>query len=777
MKKIIAFFYSKSMFVQLMSSFLLVILVVSSFQLITNSIYRYQFEQELINNTYKRFDYITSKTNQEFESIILGVLVNLNQEFGNSLRSGNISTIEVDKIKKKMLDYVAQNNLIENIIIINSKDNTVLDYNGKYNKDIYFNKNMSNENYGWKYWLNQLGEDYMFKILPVDNFTEFSNFGWVDDKTKALIPIIYKEKKGSNFCIIAFIDAVKFERKIEPDFLNGFSIYSLSDGKTIYPATDKNNINIEVIKKDLKSPDGILNKKEGLSFVKKVNFTSLAFYKYSPNEMLREYMNKTNTLFNIIIIISIALGIILSVLIIKSFNNPVKQIMELIKQSNNMSAIPNITNMSVRSGENMDIINLRNITNTVKNLVEKNKHYENDINKKDSILKSFYYREKLLNMFSGTKEVQNEFDSKHNSFSRYIVVAFKVHCREEFQNLVPAEYRNSIFVLNELIDRYINSYFTEAVTFQVENNTIISIINVEDNMVAVMNKIRLIADKLGTEKDYVYFTVIVSQIYNEISRLNQAYKKVGELEKYRTLSEKTQIIVEGDTKVNDTLYFTKMQKEQIENLFLKNKYEECIEHIISILMYNAEQGVSSFSMFLLSTEIFNSCNDVLIKLFNKIPSDFNIKKMYSMLKEYETIEEYKKIWKNFIKEYSGYIYANKGEDDEIIYSVKQYIKENYTSDISVDIIAEKLKMSRSYLSRYFKEKTNECLSDYINRYRIQIASELLKTSSLPINDVYLSVGINNNVTFNRLFKKYTGMTPNTYRRINNFKEEQGLNSL
>ncbi|HOJ11121.1 MAG TPA: AraC family transcriptional regulator, partial [Clostridiales bacterium] len=326
-------------------------------------------------------------------------------------------------------------------------------------------------------------------------------------------------------------------------------------------------------------------------------------------------------------------------------------------------------------------------------------------------------------------------------------------------------------------DRYINSYFTEAVTFQVENNTIISIINVEDNMVAVMNKIRLIADKLGTEKDYVYFTVIVSQIYNEISRLNQAYKKVGELEKYRTLSEKTQIIVEGDTKVNDTLYFTKMQKEQIENLFLKNKYEECIEHIISILMYNAEQGVSSFSMFLLSTEIFNSCNDVLIKLFNKIPSDFNIKKMYSMLKEYETIEEYKKIWKNFIKEYSGYIYANKGEDDEIIYSVKQYIKENYTSDISVDIIAEKLKMSRSYLSRYFKEKTNECLSDYINRYRIQIASELLKTSSLPINDVYLSVGINNNVTFNRLFKKYTGMTPNTYRRINNFKEEQGLNSL
>ena len=775
MKKIIGFFYSRSMFVQLMASFLLVILVVSSFQVITNRIYKYEFERELINNTYKRFDYITSKTNQEFEGVILGVLVNLNQEYGEKLRTGEISTIEVEKINKKIREYRAQNNLIENIIVISNKDNTVLDYDGKYNKDIYFNKNMSSSTYTWKYWMNQLEEDGMFKILPVDNFTEYSNFGWVDDRTKALIPIIYKEKKGSHFAIIAFIDAVNLERKIEPDFLNGFCIYNLNDGKIIFPVPDKNSINIEVIEEDLKNQDGFLNKKEGFSFVKKVNFTSLAFYKYSPNEILREYMNKTNTLFDIIIIISIALGILLSALIIKSFNNPVKQIMELIKQSNNMSTMTNIKNMSSMSsmsGENMDIINLRNITSTVKSIVEKNKHYENDINKKDSILKSFYYREKLLNMFSETKEMQNEFDSKHNSFSRYIIIAFKVHYKEELQNLLSSEYRNSIFILNELIDRYINDYFKETVTFQAENCTIVSIINVEDNMAAVMNKIRMVADRLGTEKDYVYFTVVVSQIYNEISRLNQAYKKVRELEKYRTLSEETQILVEGECKVNDTLYFTSMQKEQIENLLFKNKCEECIEHINSILMYNMEQGISSFSMFLLSTEIFNCCNDVLIKLFNRIPSDFDIKKMYSMLNEYETIEEYKRTWAIFTNEYSNYICVHKGEDDEIIYRVKEYLKENYTMDINVDFIAEKLKISRSYLSRYFKEKTNECLSDYINRYRIQIAAKLLKTSSSPINDIYLSIGINNNVTFNRLFKKYTGMTPNTYRRINNFKEDK-----
>ena len=420
MKKIIGFFYSRSMFVQLMASFLLVILVVSSFQVITNRIYKYEFERELINNTYKRFDYITSKTNQEFEGVILGVLVNLNQEYGEKLRTGEISTIEVEKINKKIREYRAQNNLIENIIVISNKDNTVLDYDGKYNKDIYFNKNMSSSTYTWKYWMNQLEEDGMFKILPVDNFTEYSNFGWVDDRTKALIPIIYKEKKGSHFAIIAFIDAVNLERKIEPDFLNGFCIYNLNDGKIIFPVPDKNSINIEVIEEDLKNQDGFLNKKEGFSFVKKVNFTSLAFYKYSPNEILREYMNKTNTLFDIIIIISIALGILLSALIIKSFNNPVKQIMELIKQSNNMSTMTNMKNMSSMSsmsGENMDIINLRNITSTVKSIVEKNKHYENDINKKDSILKSFYYREKLLNMFSETKEMQNEFDSKHNSCS------------------------------------------------------------------------------------------------------------------------------------------------------------------------------------------------------------------------------------------------------------------------------------------------------------------------------------------------------------------------
>ena len=52
----------------------------------------------------------------------------------------------------------------------------------------------------------------------------------------------------------------------------------------------------------------------------------------------------------------------------------------------------------------------------------------------------------------------------------------------------------------------------------------------------------------------------------------------------------------------------------------------------------------------------------------------------------------------------------------------------------------------------------------INKFRIQKAIELLRSSSLPLIDVAIEVGFNNRQSFFNAFKKYTGVSPNEYRR-------------
>jgi len=68
------------------------------------------------------------------------------------------------------------------------------------------------------------------------------------------------------------------------------------------------------------------------------------------------------------------------------------------------------------------------------------------------------------------------------------------------------------------------------------------------------------------------------------------------------------------------------------------------------------------------------------------------------------------------------------------------------------------------LSKMYKKQTGISLKDYISEYRIEQAKILLRKSELLVSDVAEEVGFDNFTYFSTLFKKYTGMTPNQYRK-------------
>jgi YesN/AraC family two-component response regulator len=87
--------------------------------------------------------------------------------------------------------------------------------------------------------------------------------------------------------------------------------------------------------------------------------------------------------------------------------------------------------------------------------------------------------------------------------------------------------------------------------------------------------------------------------------------------------------------------------------------------------------------------------------------------------------------------------------------------------LNVALIAEKLKITPTYMSKLFKEQTGEALPDYINKLRLKKAKELLKNENLSISEAAVKVGYLNSNALIRSFKKYEGVTPGQYKEIEN----------
>ncbi|MEX1056587.1 MAG: AraC family transcriptional regulator [Natronospirillum sp.] len=95
--------------------------------------------------------------------------------------------------------------------------------------------------------------------------------------------------------------------------------------------------------------------------------------------------------------------------------------------------------------------------------------------------------------------------------------------------------------------------------------------------------------------------------------------------------------------------------------------------------------------------------------------------------------------------------------------VTEYVQNNFHGDIRLSKAAERVHMTDSTFSRFFKKNAGIGFSDYLNKLRIARACTLLRESELKIIAVCQECGYNNLSNFNRQFMREKGMTPTEYR--------------
>lgn len=104
------------------------------------------------------------------------------------------------------------------------------------------------------------------------------------------------------------------------------------------------------------------------------------------------------------------------------------------------------------------------------------------------------------------------------------------------------------------------------------------------------------------------------------------------------------------------------------------------------------------------------------------------------------------------------------ETEKMIQKVSEYISENYSTDLKLNILAEKFAISESYLSRKFKELCGIGLNEYITYVRITNAEKILKNGKMKITEVAMNCGFNDSNYFSTIFKKLKGVTPFKYSK-------------
>ena len=292
--------------------------------------------------------------------------------------------------------------------------------------------------------------------------------------------------------------------------------------------------------------------------------------------------------------------------------------------------------------------------------------------------------------------------------------------------------------------------------------------------------------------------------------LKEVDERINEIKSNDKIIDKSIEILKKDFFKN-ILFSSKELNKKVENPLLENlqlnenyQYKMIVlnKKVDSSILYDFIKGImdvhkdieySSFGyndsvyiIFYINKKTNNNYNDIFEFIVNK--SDCFIELNISVY----ILDDTDKIWK--LREQSKLVKKMKENADEslnvkkyyltqderlkeilssdlndvnnnitVIKLAKDYIINNYNKNISLKDVADEVYLSQNYLSELFKKEIGEGFYDFLSKYRIKKAKEVLLTTNLKVYEIAQMVGYNDSITFGRAFKKITGTTPNNFR--------------
>jgi two-component system response regulator YesN len=263
---------------------------------------------------------------------------------------------------------------------------------------------------------------------------------------------------------------------------------------------------------------------------------------------------------------------------------------------------------------------------------------------------------------------------------------------------------------------------------------------------------------------------------NDILKLTESYQQAVALLRQRFYCEKSSII-SCRSIIKPTL-----NPDSKTDLFIDilNNLELSLKNCLEVGEYHQISDIfNEFSMLFKRfqfdpLEVVKLLIEVYVRLRSSYPEfDKSLIELYGVEESYpknlESFDTYDLLLQENIKLYTEVIKKiveiGNRKDKRLVKVIKDYINEHYYEPITLNMIAENIYLSPSYISDLFKKQTGENITDYLAKVRIEKAKILLKDLQIKSYEIGEMVGYKDPAYFSKVFKKVVGVSPNEYRNI------------
>ena len=105
------------------------------------------------------------------------------------------------------------------------------------------------------------------------------------------------------------------------------------------------------------------------------------------------------------------------------------------------------------------------------------------------------------------------------------------------------------------------------------------------------------------------------------------------------------------------------------------------------------------------------------------------------------------------------------QSESIVKKTCLFITDNIEKDINLELVANEVHVSKDYLGKLFKQRTEVNFNDYLTKIKMEYAKHLLGTGEYKNYEISEKLGYSSPDYFCRLFKNYTGYTPLQFRKL------------
>lgn len=228
----------------------------------------------------------------------------------------------------------------------------------------------------------------------------------------------------------------------------------------------------------------------------------------------------------------------------------------------------------------------------------------------------------------------------------------------------------------------------------------------------------------------------------------------------------------AEARSNQVAYYTPARGKAASVVYTPEKEQALVRHLAARDPDRAKAlvldiiGQTDKSTSLLTKILMGDLLSTLIR--TALQSGIQLGELWSAeqaeLFDTSTMENKTRLLLELLEQIAGFSQPRETQKNPLVQRAYGYIHQHYSDPaLSLNLVAEWLRVSPQYLSSLFKAESGQNFTEYLNRYRSEAALGYLADLRLPVQKIAQCIGFGSAGSFIRVFKKYYAVTPGQYR--------------